>query len=192
MDDQYILKEMLKIVEDHEVSLTEEDIFNFLKIKRRWPSEYPWKQRSVEVIGQWHQNVGSGFFDYEGLFIYDMWRKYYDAGFTTILSNILDLNSQLRDLAEKLFYYTGTEINGNFYFSLGSSNHRVSFPPHQHEYHVIVKPIYGTCKWRLVHAPHGNTVELDNTTESFIIPAGTSHSVYECLDKKLSLTLNIS
>ena len=97
MDDQYILKEMLKIVEDHEVSLTEEDIFNFLKIKRRWPSEYPWKQRSVEVIGQWHQNVGSGFFDYEGLFIYDMWRKYYDAGFTTILSNILDLNSQLRD-----------------------------------------------------------------------------------------------
>ena len=39
---------------------------------------------------------------------------------------------------DKIFQYTGTYINGNFYFSAGSTKHRVSFDPHEHNYNVIL------------------------------------------------------
>ena len=179
------LEKIHQIVLDHEINLTEDDVLDFLKIRYRWPLQYPWGQPSVEIISEFGMNTQGEFFTFDGKFLFDVWKQYYDAGFTTILSNILDLTPELRSLSDKLFHYTGSTINGNFYFSRGSSNHRVSFPPHTHPYNVIVKPIYGDSKWQL------GTEVLENPKQSFIIPQETSHSVYECLGKKLSLTLNI-
>lgn len=179
------LENIHDIVLNHEINLTEDDMMNFLKIKRRWPISYYWNQPSIEIISEFGMNSIGDFFSNDGQFQFHRWNQYYDAGFTSIISNVLDLNSELRSLSDKIFLYTGSNINGNFYFSKGSSEHRVSFPPHKHEYNVIVKPIYGNCKWLL-----GSKI-LENPEQSFIIPADTSHSVYECLEKKLSLTLNI-
>ena len=126
------------------------------------------------------------FFDWsDGHFVFDEWKKYYDSGFTTIMSNVLDLNIELRSLRDKIFQYTGTYINGNFYFSAGSTKHRVSFDPHEHNYNVILKPIYGKSTWQLSGS------EFEVSKKSFLIPEGESHSVNKCVDKKLSLTLNI-
>lgn len=144
-----------------------------------------WNQPSIEIISEYGFNTTVDFFDYKGQFLYDRWKRCYDSGFTTILSNILDLTPQLRELSEKLFPYVGDNLNGNFYFSPGTINNRVSFPPHNHEYNVIIKPIYGNSTWQI------NDEVFENSTESFIIPAGASHSVRVCTDKKLSLTLNI-
>tara|TARA_R100000329_G_C7516828_1_gene182168 strand:- start:61 stop:630 length:570 start_codon:yes stop_codon:yes gene_type:complete len=179
------LEECYNAVLNHDINLTEEDIFEFLKITYRWPFRYPWNQATVEVITEYGLNSSEYFFNQHGRFQYDEWKKFYDEGFTTILSNVLDLSPELRSLSDKLFKFSGTRINGNFYFSKGSRNHRVSFPQHNHEYPVIVKPIYGNCKWIL-----GNE-ELQNPTKSFIIPPRTIHGVVEGFDKRLSLTLNI-
>ena len=183
MDDN--LQEILKIVDDHQISLEEEDIFNFLRITRRWPPKYSWGQPSIEIITQ-YVDCHQPFFDWsDGHFVFDEWKKYYDSGFTTIMSNVLDLNIELRSLRDKIFQYTGSYINGNFYFSAGSTKHRVSFDPHEHNYNVILKPIYGKYTWQLSGS------EFEVSKKSFLIPAGESHSVSKCVDKKLSLTLNI-
>ena len=182
---QYPLHKIYDIVDNHEISLTEDDIHGFLQMYMRWPLNYKCGQPSVEVITEYGLNSKGDFFDYNGVFVYDRWKKCYDAGFTTILSNVLDLTPQLRELSDKIFPYVGHHINGNFYFSPGATNKRVSFPPHDHDYHVIVKPIYGKATWQI------NGEVFKNSTRSIIIPAGASHSVNECPDKKLSLTLNI-
>ena len=180
------LEECYNTVLNHHIDLTEDDIFEFLKITYRWPLRYSWNQASVEVITEYGLNQSEYFFNRYERFQYDEWKKFYDEGFTTILSNILDLTPELRDLSDKLFKLTGTRINSNFYFSKGSTNHRVSFPKHNHDYPVIVKPIYGNCNWIL-----GNE-ELNNPANAFIINTGTIHSVVEGTGKRLSLTLNIA
>jgi len=183
MDDN--IQELLKIVDDHQVSLDEGDIFDFLRITYRWPPKYPWGQPSIEIITQYVDSQ-QPFFDWlDGHFVFDEWKKYYDIGFTSIISNVLDLNAELRSLRDKIFQYTGTYINGNFYFSAGSTKNRVSFDPHNHNYNVILKPIYGTSVWQISGS------EFETSKKSFLIPAGESHSVSKCVDKKLSLTLNI-
>lgn len=179
------LEKLSEIVSDHVINLTEEDIFDFLKITYRWPYRYHWNQTTVEIITGFGNNSSDCFFNRLGRFQYDEWKKYYDEGFTTILSNIMDLTPQLRSLSSKLFKFSGKEMNGNFYFSKGSKDHRVSFPGHSHKYPVIVKPIYGNCTWIL-----GNE-QLKNPKETFIVPSNTIHSVDEGPDKRLSLTLNI-
>ena len=183
MDDS--LYKIYDVVDNHDISLTEDDIHGFLQMYMRWPFEYICKQPSVEIIPEYGHNSKGDFFDHNGVFVYDRWKKCYDAGFTTILSNVLDLTPQLRELSDKIFPYVGRHINGNFYFSPGTTNKRVSFPPHDHDYHVIVKPIYGKATWQI------NGEVFKNSTRSIVIPAGASHSVNECPDKKLSLTLNI-
>jgi len=179
------LTKCLEVIKNHNINLTEENIFDFLKITYRWPFRFAWGQPSVEVISEYGYNSSECFFNQQTRFQFDEWKKFYDAGFTTILSNVLDLNFELRELSDKLFDLCGTRINGNFYFSKGTTDHRVSFPSHSHEYNVIVKPLYGKCKW-IIDGEH-----LINPEEAFIIPAKSMHSVYECTEKKLSLTINL-
>ena len=180
-----LLKTQLDIINNHKINLTEEDVFNFLKITRRWSIRYNSNDRTVETIDKWGRNSISGFFDLDGLFLFDEWKKFYECGLTTILVDVLDLSSELRDLSEKLFNVCGKKLHANFYFSKGSESSRVSFHPHSHNYDVIVKPIYGKSLWK-INDDYNMTEE-----HSFLIPAGTMHSVEKCVDRKLSLTINI-
>ena len=184
MYDYEILSTILSIVDEHELNISESDIFDFLKIKKRWPIKYHWGQPSVEIITQFSGCSQSDIFDSDNYFVYDKWFQYYEMGFTTIISSVLDLNESLRRLQSKLIKYTGNKIDGNFYFSKGSSKNRISFDDHKHHYRVIVKPIYGKTKWRL----SGEEFEVEE--KSFLIEREELHCAYECVDKKLSLTLN--
>ena len=174
------LQEGAEIIRDHEITLTEEGMLDLLQIKYRWP------EPAIEVINQ-AGNTSNGFFDARKFIIYDRWKRLYDLGFTTLMSNVMDLTDELRSLDDKLYEYKGSEVNANFYFSAGTDIKRPSFDPHQHEYHVIVKPIYGSCVWEINEEQH----EVD-TSGVIIIPAGTMHSVVENREPRLSLTINMS
>ena len=100
---------------------------------------------------------------------------------------VMDLTSELRDLDNKLFEYKGSETNANLYFTAGTKDKRPSFDPHHHEYHVIVKPIYGTCLWKI-----NDSVEEITPEGVLILPAGTEHSVCSNEEPRLSLTINMS
>lgn len=181
-----LLSQLALVIDDHKICLSEDDILEFLKITNRWPHKNSYGAPSMEVITQYDVNFTGEIFNNFGIFLYDEWKKKYDCGFTSILSDVLDLSNELRELDCKLSKFLGKKSYANFYFSKGSNIHRVSFPPHTHNYDVIVKMIYGKCIWKI----DGNYVHMENNTT--IIPAGTEHSVVECLDKKLSLTININ
>ena len=169
-----------QIIKEHEITLDEDGILDLLQIKYRWP------EPALEVINQC-QKKSDGFFDSRGYVYYEKWKRLYDLGFTSLLSNIMDLTAELRSLDDKLFEYKGSETNANMYLSAGTTKHRASFDPHNHDYHVIVKPIYGTCTWVI----NGKSKEVD-PSDVLIIPAGTMHSVVENKEPRLSLTMNLS
>ena len=169
-----------EIIKEHEINLDEEKILDLLQIKYRWP------EPALEVINQC-QKKSNGFFDSRGYIYYDRWKRLYDLGFTSLLSNIMDLTKELRSLDNKLYEYKGSETNANMYLSSGTTTNRPSFDPHNHDYHVIVKPIYGSCTWVI----NGQPRKVD-TSDVLVIPAGTMHAVVENKEPRLSLTMNLS
>lgn len=172
-----------EIVQQKNINLKEEDILNFLKMNTRWPKFYKSGQPSVEIISNYGQNKNF-FFDDELIFDYNKWFKFYELGYTTIISNILDLTEELRELREFLNNKIGTKIDGNFYFS--RPGQKPSFEDHKHPYDVIVKQIYGKAKWKV----NGNVIDL-YPQNTIIIPRNILHSVIEKNEIKLSLTLNL-
>lgn len=174
------LQEAADFIQSHEINLDQEGILDLLQIKYRWP------EPSLEVINQC-QKKSNGFFDSRGYIIYDRWKRLFDLGFTSLLSNVMDLTADLRSLDDKLFEYKGSETNANLYLSAGTVFNRASFDPHNHEYHVIVKPIYGTCTWSI----NGQKREV-GPSDVLIIPEGTMHTVVASPEPRLSLTINMS
>jgi len=178
------LNELDSIVKSIDVDINEEDVLNFLKISKRWPFRYPWGQPSVEILCQNNFLESNHFFNLDNFLDFEKWKKFYDLGFTTVISNVLDLNNDLRQINKKLTDATGLKINGNFYFS--KPGKKPSFNSHAHHYAVIVKQIYGTAEWKI-----DNEVFILNSKETCIITPNTIHQVLSKNENKLSLTINI-
>jgi mannose-6-phosphate isomerase-like protein (cupin superfamily) len=178
--DMEYLQRAANVVQAHDVSFTDEQLFDLMKIKHRWP------KGSVEVINQ-AARTSDRFYCEDRFLIFNEWKKLYDLGFTSILCNVMDLTQQLRDLDEKLLAVKGSYTNANLYLSNGSKEHRVSFPQHKHDYHVVVKGIYGKTIWQI-----GEKVVTLNPGEIFVLPVDTPHAVVETPDPRLTLTINVS
>ena len=111
---------LLENIEKLNISLSPEELKNFLKISRRWPLNYYGdKQKTVEIIDNYGEMRINDFFDYKGYLIYEKWQKYYDLGFTSIISHCNDLNENLRNLNDLILNFTGNIPNINIYFSKG-------------------------------------------------------------------------
>lgn len=179
-----LIYNLIKIVEETNVDITEEELLNLLRIEKRWPINYLHNQPSIEIIS----NLGYGknhFFKIDGYLDFDKWFEFYKLGFTSIISNILDLNESLRNLKNLIEKELGNPINGNFYFSLPGK--KPSFNLHRHDdYDVIVKQIYGDSEWTV-----GNKNFILKPNKVIHIPISTEHAVISKNKKKLSLTLNI-
>ena len=186
MIERFVIDNLINIISKTSINLNENAIFNFLKNQKRWPLQYPTGQPSVEVISELGTKV-TDFFDVtrDGTFLnFDRWYNFHKKGFTTTISNVLDLDDELRTLRSNIKEELGTSINGNFYFSRPGK--RASFFPHDHPYLVIVKQIYGKSKWQV-----GGKEFILKPNEVCLIPEYTPHAVIEKKENKLSLTLNI-
>jgi hypothetical protein len=181
----YLIK-LSKFIESFEIPINEEKILNLLQIERRWPLRYPWNQCSVEVINNFGNNCTFGFFKENGFLNYDAWYEYYSFGYSTIISNILDLTPELRKLGLFLKKNVGSEINANFYLTKGNSNNKPSFSEHSHNYDVIVKQIYGSAYWKV-----DNKEILLKKDNVLIVNKNITHEVYKVNEPKLSLTINM-
>tara|TARA_R100000995_G_scaffold78182_1_gene48659 strand:- start:352 stop:591 length:240 start_codon:yes stop_codon:yes gene_type:complete len=62
------------LIKGSKITLTEKDIFNFLKISKRWPFRYPWNQPSVEIITNNEKLNSDLFFDVTGYLNFDRWK----------------------------------------------------------------------------------------------------------------------
>ena len=165
--------------------IDEYEIFKFLQIRKRWPIHYNDGQPTIEIIDNLGNQSNKGFFNADSYFDFNKWLEVYNLGYTTIISNVLDLSEELRKLNNYLKNNMGHEVNGNFYLSKGGQY--PSFNDHSHVYPVIVKQIYGVGYWKI----NGEQLELNNQN-TLLIPPNCIHKVYKVLDKKLSLTINLS
>lgn len=160
--------------------------FKDIENPKQGPSSIYGIETPIQVIVRENIVERNSFYDRKGKFIFDEWKKYYDLGFTTMISDVLDLTSELRNLRSKIFNIIGTNVEGNFYFTNGGKKVQSSWLPHKHHYNVIVKMIYGDTKWKisndLIDHSEGNVI---------LIPSETEHSVVECPNKRLSLTINL-
>ena len=180
-----MLNILKNIIEEHNINISEEILFDFLKIKYRWPYLYPWRQPSVEFIDFNGNNYKDDIYTIDVYLDFNNWLVKYNLGFTSVVSNVLDLNNELRNLQEKLFLQTGKKINGNFYINIGSDK-KPSFDHHNHPYNVIVKQLYGETTWKL-----GEEIIKVKKDNVLVIPKLTNHSVVFNNSKKLSLTINL-
>jgi quercetin dioxygenase-like cupin family protein len=178
------LLKLESFVKESNINLTEQDILNFLQIRHRWPFRYFNDFPSVEILTNNVRLESSLFFDIDRYLNYEKWKHYYDLGFTTIISNAMDLTKELRELNKKLTEHTGLKIHMNMYFS--KPGQIPSFPYHKHPYDVIVKQIYGKGEWKL----DGQYFTL-KPNDTCIIPKNVYHEVYSKNENKLSLTINI-
>jgi mannose-6-phosphate isomerase-like protein (cupin superfamily) len=180
------LKNLSKLIQSHSINFTENLILDLLKIERRWPIKYQWGQPSIEIINNFQNNITVGFFKDNGYLNYNLWKEYYDLGYTSIISNIFDLSEDLRNLHTKLKKAVGNEINANFYLSKGNSKNKPSFAAHSHPYDVIVKQLYGSAYWDV-----NNKKTILSKNNVLIIPKNTDHEVFLVEEPKLSLTINL-
>jgi len=181
-----MLSEIEKIVKNTPLNLNEDDIFNFLKIKKRWPIKYYNEQPTIEIINQLGNKIFN-FFDVSGYLNFYEWKKIYDLGFTSIISNILDLNEDLRNLNKKIKKEIGNDVNANFYVNNDNNfKKKSSFDLHNHNYDVIVKQIYGNSLWKI-----DDLEQWIYPNDVIIIKKCTNHQVLKTENKRLSLTINI-
>ena len=178
------LTKLQNIVDSTNINLKESDVLNFLKNRKRWPFRYPWNQPTVEILSNAGDLQSNYLFDADSYLNFNKWEELYNLGYTSIISNILDLNEDLRILQKKLFYATGLNIGANFYFS--KPGQQASFDAHKHSYDVIVKQIYGESTWSI-----NNKSFLLQSQKSCIVPKNSVHQVLDKNVKKLSLTINI-
>jgi mannose-6-phosphate isomerase-like protein (cupin superfamily) len=179
-----VFEELKEILQNQKINITENDVLEYLQITNRWPYRYPWGQASVEIISNINHKKDTYFFNVKGEFIYEKWKELYDKGFTTIISNILDLHPDLRKIKKEFFNILGINVCGNFYFS--KVGQKPSFDSHLHDYDVLVKQIYGESEWNI--KDQKNIVKPNDV---IILPKGTLHSVIGKTTNKLSLTINI-
>tara|TARA_R100000734_G_C3309920_1_gene100653 strand:+ start:489 stop:1025 length:537 start_codon:yes stop_codon:yes gene_type:complete len=168
-------------IEKYKLKLTEEQVLDFLRINHRWNHRnyFP-----VEVINNLKTIETKSFYNINGEFVFDSWYDYFKKGFTSIISNVLDLNHDLRKFREFLHKHTGTEMWCNFYFSRPGNT--PSFGGHKHEYDVIVKQIYGKTTWLI-----GKQIIVLQPQKTLVIPKGFVHQVVDKAENKLSLTMNL-
>jgi len=184
-----ILNKLANIVQSSNINITEEQLLELLKNTKRWPYRYPWNQPTIEIINNLGYTTSDLFFSQKNFsgftyLDYDKWIKYYDLGYTTIVSHVLDLTEELRNLNKKLNDAVGLNISANFYFS--KPGQLPSFEHHSHKYSVIIKQIYGSSEWKVEDKKM--TLKPQDT---LLLPKNTLHSVINKKNKKLSLTINI-
>jgi len=178
------IKDLVNKISEMPVNLTEDDVLDRLADRFRWPKTYPWGQPTIEVIKE-DAKTHQDFFLEDGFIDSNKCIKYYQDGYTLIISHIGWLNKETRKVKNELDNFFDLSINCNFYFGTGKKT--TSFTPHSHTYDVLVKNIYGSSLWVL----NKQEVTLDKQKVLYF-PKGVEHTVIKIMDKKLSMTCNLA
>ena len=185
-----LIKRLVEYISVFQLEIDEDWVLEKLQDPLRWPVKYSHGQPTVEMISNLDSTVlVQPFYRYEYL-DYKEFSKFYDMGFTFILSNVLTLHPDMRRLSAYLQEQTGIMCSGNFYISKGGQ--KPSFDKHKHEYNVIVKQLYGKGFWKVENKVSHDTNDIVLEPQAtLLIPKNHYHQVMEVKEPKLSLTINL-
>ena len=123
-------KEQFKeLLEEYTFNINEQDVFNWFKIRRRFPHEFHTQSPSVEVINSYDgESQHRGLFDSEGYVDVHKVIDYYEKGHTIIISNVFDLTEELRMFESAISDVFAKQIYGTSHWVLGETED-VLMPP---------------------------------------------------------------
>jgi hypothetical protein len=170
----------------HQVNLKEWDIFDILKISKRFPYQFHHGHESICLLDNLGTKLRKELFDIYGFLDFDKFKNFYDKGFSFIISDVLDINDELKKIEQVALETFGVRICGNFYFSKGLNNQNVSFPEHTDDYCLFIKNIYGESVWNI---DKKETIIKDQNVQ--FINRMTPHCVTSIKEPRLSLSLAI-
>jgi len=173
-----------KFLKNKKVNIKQEDIYERLQDRLRWPKFYFWGQPSIEIIVSDGTKIHEELFKEDGYLNSSRCIELVKEGYTCILSNIGYFNKDTIDIQKRYIKEFGKDINCNFYFGNGKKS--VSFKKHQHYYPVIVKNIFGQSKWII---DEKEWVLKNQDVLWFDI--NIDHQVVDINKPKLSMTCNI-
>jgi len=155
-----------------------------LQDRYRWPIYYHYGQPSVEVILEDGSKTVDFFSHEDGYLIPEIVFDYYERGYTILLSRVQKLHKDIRALAALTDNYCGGEANMNIYMGKGTGS--VSFPPHTHEYAVLVKSVEGESAWTV-----GKDEIIVSDQDALYFDAYVPHAVTSIVKPKLTITCNL-
>jgi len=175
-----------KIVNDiasRKINVTEDLLIERLIDRYRWPKFYPTGAPTLERIEHSGEKV-QDFFANDGYVDTHEILKFYNDGYTLIISGVQHLFKDIHNITADLYDELGYIVNSNIYFSKGQK--KVSFDSHSHEYDVIVKNIAGKSKWII-----NNQEAYLQDQDVFYITKNIDHCVTEITSTKISITFNL-
>jgi hypothetical protein len=161
-----------------------DEMLDRLNDRYRWPCRYHNGQPSVEIILEDGNKTDVLFSTRDGYLIPELVHEYYNNGYTILISRVQKLHKDIKCLGAVVDKFCGCEVNINAYFGQGTKS--VSFPPHQHEYAVLVKNVMGISEWTIGGSDH----TLKNQ-EVLYFDAFIDHAVTKIIEPKFTLTCNL-
>lgn len=178
-----LILECFDFIQSKNLKITEKDIIDRITDRHRWPIRYHTGAPSVERMLHDGAKLQDFFFP-DGWINSQRAVELYVEGYTFIYSGVQYLFPEITEISNEFGKRFKKPMEANLYLSRGTKS--VSFPNHNHEYHVIVKNIFGSALWSL----DGEDFILKDQ-EALYIPQNSYHQVKEIYDKKASLTFNI-
>ena len=178
-------RDLLQRLQEMPVSLDPIELFNTLQDRYRWPIAYLDGQPTIEVILP-SGNKDRSLFASDGYVIPDVVTDAYNRGYTLIFSRCEWINASVSEFTKALIKtgITDTEPSANIYIGMGKAS--ISFPPHSHEYDVLVKSVEGVSTWVV------SNEQFEVASQQVIwIPAWSDHAVVDIDVPKLSLTYSL-
>ena len=160
------------------------DMLERLNDRYRWPVRYYDGQPSVEVILEDGEKTDVLFSTKDKYLIPELVHEYYNNGYTILVSRVQQIHKDVIRLAKIVNNFCGCEVNINAYFGRGTKS--ISFPPHQHEYAVLVKNVSGVSEWEIGNDKH--TLANQNV---LYFDAFVDHAVTKIIEPKFTLTCNL-
>lgn len=157
----------------------------------RWPIEYIenpesfWSRKNKSSIEVFLENgtVSANFFLNDNYVHSEKVLEYYTLGHTVIISKVEYISEDVAKITRILNEHY-RDVTANIYWGKGTSS--ISFPLHDHNYHVLVKNVSGKSIWTV-----GDKEILLENQYALYFDAFTKHSVNKIIEPKLSITFNL-
>ena len=178
------INELKSQTKDLVINFSIESMLEKLNDRYRWPINYQNGQPTVEVINEDGSKTDILFSSKDGYLIPDLVYKYYNQGYTILLSRVQNIHKDINKLSNVVNNFCNCEVNINAYIGKGTKS--VSFPVHQHDYAVLVKNVVGVSEWLI-----GNNKHTLVNQDTLYFDAYTDHAVTKILEPKFTLTCNL-
>ncbi len=175
-----------EFLSNHKINLKEWDMFDILKISKRFPYTFHTGQESICLIDNLGTKLRKELFDRYGFLDFNVFKNFYEKGFSFVISDVLDINDELKKIEEVALETFGVRICGNFYFCKGINTQNVSFPEHTDNYPLFIKNIYGQSVWKV-----NNKEYVADNQDVHFINTQSPHCVTSIKEPRLSLSLGI-